>query len=69
VRRRDDVFPLALIAASLIALVAVAIGEHGDFDELGFFFVLALWFIVSSTLSGHLLMRAVRAWRAPASES
>jgi uncharacterized membrane protein len=62
-RRRDDVFPLALVAASAIVLTTVLIGAHSGLDELGLFFVLALWLIASSTFCGHWLMKAVRAWR------
>jgi uncharacterized membrane protein len=62
--RRADVFPLALIAGSLIVLSSAAIGRFADFDELGIFFTLAAWLVVSSTVSGHFLMKLVRAWRA-----
>jgi uncharacterized membrane protein len=63
-RQRRDVFPLALIAGSLIVLTTAALGRALDFDEIGVFFLLSLWLIASSTVSGHLLMRVVRAWRA-----
>jgi hypothetical protein len=62
-RQRRDVFPLALIAASLIVLSTTALGRFLDFDEIGLFFLLSLWLIASSTVSGRLLMRVVRAWR------
>lgn len=63
VRKRRDVFPLALIAGNLIVLTTCALGKHLDFDEIGIFFVLALWLIASSTVSGRMLMGVVRAWR------
>jgi hypothetical protein len=62
-RQRRDVFPLALIAASLIALSTTALARFLDFGELGMFFLLALWLVASSTFSGRHLMRVVRAWR------
>jgi uncharacterized membrane protein len=62
-RKRDDVFPLALTAASLIALSTCALGTHAGFEDIGLFFVLAVWLVVSSTISGRLLMAFVRAWR------
>jgi uncharacterized membrane protein len=62
-RKRDDVFPLALTAASLIVLTTCALGSHAGFEQLGMLFVLALWLIVSSTISGRMLMTLVRAWR------
>jgi hypothetical protein len=37
-----------------------------DFDEIGMLLMLSLWLIASSTVSGRLLMRVVRAWRAEA---
>jgi uncharacterized membrane protein len=61
-QKRDDVFPLALTAGSLITLSTCALGSHSGFDDLGMFFVLALWLIVSSTVSGRMLMSRVRAW-------
>jgi uncharacterized membrane protein len=63
-RRRSDVFPLALAAASAIALVTFAIGRFSDLGSIGSAFVLALWLIVSSTLAGRVLMHLLRAWRA-----
>jgi uncharacterized membrane protein len=68
-RRRDDVFPLALVAASVIVLTTMLISVHGDLDELALFFVLALWLIVSSTFCGHWLMKAVRAWRSESADA
>ena len=62
-RKRDDVFPLALTAGSLIALSTCTLGAHAGFGDLGMFFVLGLWLVVSSTISGRVLMAQVRAWR------
>ena len=61
-RRRDDVFPLAMIEAGLIVLSTVWIAEVTDFGEVGAMFLLAAWLILTSTVSGHYLMRLVRAW-------
>jgi uncharacterized membrane protein len=62
-RLRKDVFPLALTAASFIVLSTCALGAHSDVEDIGMLFVLALWLIVSSTISGRVLMSLVRAWR------
>jgi uncharacterized membrane protein len=63
-RARDDVFPLALIAASMIILSTCAIARYAHFGEGAVvLFVLSLWLVVSSTLSGRALMRLVRAWQ------
>ena len=60
-RRKDDVFPLALLEASLILLSTTWIVRESDFSDIGFL-VIALWLVVSSTVSGVYLMRLVRAW-------
>lgn len=62
-RRRNDVFPLALTAASLIALITCALLTHSRFDDLGNSLLLAAWLTVSSTISGRVLMSRVRQWR------
>ncbi|GFE82767.1 hypothetical protein GCM10011487_47670 [Steroidobacter agaridevorans] len=62
-RLRNDVFPLALTAASVIAIVSCAVMEHIDVGDLGITFLLALWLTVSSTVSGRVLMSLVREWR------
>lgn len=61
-RRRIDVFPLAMIEASLIALGTAWIVEQGAFDDTGLLFVIAAWLVVSSTVSGRYLMHLVRTW-------
>lgn len=65
-RQREDVFPLALVAGSSIVLSTATLGRFGDFDEVGMFFALALWLILSSTFSGRVLMTFVRTWRSEA---
>lgn len=62
-RLRNDVFPLALTAASLIAMITYSLGAYSGFDELGLALVLALWLTVSSTVSGRVLMSLIREWR------
>jgi uncharacterized membrane protein len=62
-RMRRDVFPLALTASSLIVISTTALVVHTTFGELNSLFLLALWLVVSSTVSGRILMPFVRAWR------
>jgi hypothetical protein len=62
-RLRNDVFPLALTAASVIAIVTYGLVALSDFDDLGNAFMLALWLTASSTISGRVLMSLVREWR------
>jgi len=60
--RRVDVFPLAMIEGSLIAVSSTAIVQYSDLDEVGLFFALAAWLVLTSTIAGNYLMRLVRAW-------
>jgi uncharacterized membrane protein len=64
-RHKRDVFPMALISASWIAISTTWIAHTIRFDDIGAFFVIALWLIGISTAAGWLLMRWVRAWSAP----
>lgn len=61
-RRRVDVFPLAMIEASLIVLSTAWIMDAGGFDDTGLLFVVAAWLVVSSTVSGRYLMHLVQTW-------
>lgn len=63
-RRKDDVFPMALVFAAWIAISTVFLVDHLRFRYLGNAFVLAIWLIATSTAAGFVLMRWVRAWRA-----
>jgi hypothetical protein len=65
-RRRVDVFPLALISASIIAIVTSLIAQmdwRGQNDTLGLTLLLAFWLILSSTVSGRILMHVLQTWR------
>lgn len=66
-RRRLDVFPLALISASVIAMGTTFIAHvssEGRDNFIGIAFLLAFWLIFSSTVSGRILMHLVRKWHA-----
>jgi len=62
-RARRDVFPMALIAASAIAISTVWLGHSIRINDIGAFFMIAFWLIAASTGAGLLLMHWVRAWR------
>ena len=64
-RRRRDVFPMALVAASWIAISTTWIARPLRSGDLGAFFFIAFWLIAASTGAGLLLMHWVRAWHAP----
>jgi uncharacterized membrane protein len=63
-RRRRDVFPMALLAASWIAISTTWLARALRFNDLGSFFMLAFWLIAVSTGAGMLLMHWSRTWRA-----
>jgi hypothetical protein len=62
-RRRRDILPLTAVAGCVIVLGAFAIGKYLRSDDLGVFFWLALWLVVSSTLVGRWLTSLQRTWR------
>ncbi len=62
-RRRQDVFPMALIAASGIAISTTWLGHTMRLNDVGAFFLIAAWLVGTSTASGLLLMHWVRTWR------
>ena len=63
-RRRSDVFNMALLAASWIAISTTWLGHSMRFNDLGSFFLIAFWLITTSTGAGLLLMHWVRTWQA-----
>jgi uncharacterized membrane protein len=67
-RRRTDVFPLALIAASIILLVVFGITEnagHGRMGTVAMALLVAFWLIISSGVAARLVMNLLRTWRGP----
>lgn len=63
-RMKRDVFPMALVFGSWIAISTAFFIKQTKFDGLGTFFLLALWLIATSGAAGFVLMRWVREWRA-----
>ncbi len=62
IRERADVFPLAALAGSAIVLTTTALATAVEMDDEVIFFLLSIWLIASSTVSGRLLMKLVRLW-------
>jgi hypothetical protein len=62
-RRRRDIYPLAVAMGSFIIVVLCSVPRLTNDDE-GVFFLLALWLIASSTIGGKVLMSLMRRWRA-----
>lgn len=67
-RRRTDVFNMALLAASWIAISTTALGRSMRLNSADSFFLIALWLVLTSTCAGLLLMHWVRSWQAAARE-
>jgi len=63
-RRRLDVFPMAAIIGSWIAISTAFLIRLMTFDNLAPVFVIALWLIATSSAAGFVLMKWVREWRA-----
>jgi uncharacterized membrane protein len=63
-KRRRDVFNMALIAASWIAISTTWLVKTLHFSDMGSFFTIAFWLIGTSTAAGMLLMHWVRDWQA-----
>ena len=66
--RRDDVFPLTVLATSAIAISTAWLGHSMHWRDIGSFFVVTVWLIGSSTTTAMLLMRRLRRSRAAAAE-
>jgi len=62
--RKQDVFPLTLLAGSWIAISTAWLAHSMRLNDLGELFVIALWLIASSTVAGMGLMHWLRQWRA-----
>jgi len=67
-KRRREVFNMALIAASWIAISTTWLVKTMQFNDIGAFFMIALWLIGTSTAAGMLLMHWVRAWQVTATQ-
>jgi uncharacterized membrane protein len=63
-RRRDDVYPMALVFGAWIVISTAFIVKQMQFRDLGNVLVIAVWLIASSGAAGFVLMRWVREWRA-----
>lgn len=62
-RRRTDIYPLAVVMGSLIILSMVWFVKITKFDGEGVFLFLAIWLIGSSTAAGRILATTSRRWR------
>jgi hypothetical protein len=63
-RRRKDVYPMALVLGAWIAISTAFLIDRMQFRDFGNVLVLALWLVATSGASGFVLMRWVREWRA-----
>jgi hypothetical protein len=66
VRRRTDVYPLAVVMGAFIIISLVWLAQLNGFDDEGMLLMLALWLIGTSTAAGRVLTVLNRRWRAEA---
>jgi uncharacterized membrane protein len=64
VRRRTDVYPLAVVMGTFIIVSMVWLARVVEFRDEGTFLFLALWLIGTSTAVGKTLTTLTRRWRA-----
>jgi uncharacterized membrane protein len=62
-RRRTDVYPLAVVMGTFIILSLAWLGQLNGFHDEGMFLMLALWLIGTSTAAGRALTVLHRRWR------
>jgi hypothetical protein len=62
-KRRDDVYPLAVVMGTFIIVSLVWLARVVDFDDEGTFLLMAVWLIGTSTAAGKILTSLSRAWR------
>ena len=65
-RRRADVYPLAVVMGTLIIISLAWLGTKLTFHDEGAFLLVALWLIGTSTAAGRILTVLARRWRAEA---
>jgi uncharacterized membrane protein len=63
-RSKRDVFPMAAIIGSWIAISTGLLVKGMTFNDIGAFFVVAAWLIATSSAASFVLMRWVREWNA-----
>jgi uncharacterized membrane protein len=62
-RRRTDVYPLAVVMGTFIIVSLVWLADAMRFDDEGTFLMMALWLIGTSTAAGKILTVFTRRWR------
>jgi hypothetical protein len=65
-RRRTDIYPLAVVMGSFIIISLIWFAQLSRFDDAGMLLMLALWLIGTSTAAGRVLTVLNRRWRAEA---
>jgi uncharacterized membrane protein len=63
-RRRHDVYPLAVVMGTFIIISLVWLAQLHGFGDEGMLLMLALWLIGASTAAGRVLTVLNRRWRA-----
>jgi hypothetical protein len=61
-KRRNDVYPLAVVMGTFIIVSLVWLARVVDFNDEGTFLLMALWLIGTSTAAGKVLTSLSRTW-------
>jgi uncharacterized membrane protein len=64
-RRREDIYPLAMVMGSFLAVSMVWMAKAIDPTDEGVFLFFALYLVGVSTAGGKVLLTLFRRWRAP----
>jgi hypothetical protein len=64
VKRREDVYPLAVVMGTFIIVSLVWLARVVEFNDEGTFLLMAVWLIGTSTAAGKILTSLSRTWRA-----
>ncbi len=62
-RRREDIYPLAVVMGSFIVVSLVWLAKAIDASSEGVFLLFALYLIGVSTIGGRVLLSLFRRWR------
>ena len=62
-RRRDDIYPLAVVMGTFIIISLVWLAQLNGFHDEGMLLMLAIWLIGTSTAAGRMLTALNRRWR------
>ena len=61
-----DIFPITLLAFNLVVTSTAMFARHGDLGDVGMFFALSFWVLVSSAVAFSILLKLHQLWHSEA---